>query len=51
MNRKLNWCNWLGLVLVGTMLGSVAMSGCGKAEEEVGEAKNEVKQEANEKGD
>ncbi len=36
-------------VLLTALLGSVAVSGCGKAEEEKDEVKNEVKQETNEK--
>lgn len=35
--------------LLMALLGGVVMAGCGQAEEEVGEAKNKVRQEANEK--
>lgn len=33
--------------LLTAMLGSVAMAGCGKAEEETNEAKNEVREKVN----
>lgn len=36
-------------VLLTALLGGVVMTGCGKAEEEAGEVKNEVRKEANEK--
>lgn len=38
----------LYLGLLTALLGGVVLSGCGEAEQETNEAKNEVKQEANE---